>query len=365
MSRVLDRNQRALDAATEPAERARRWAERSALLLRALDVDRAQSALAQAHAALALAEGPAGELAAARNAIGVAEAMADALSGRCTPALTRLAALRAEALALPDDALAAHTESVLALTHLRCAQPARVAEPALAALSRAPADAHDTRYQALFALAMVHHYAGNYRQAMDLFAQARVHVRAADNDLAQGGLLAGMVLAEASDVLQRAAAGTLDAETLRQALVGIQTVINRDVDEGLHANVSGERLIEAELRVLSGDIAGANALLQKHLPSAAREGAGPHYALGSVVQAVCTAHAGDAEQTELHGERALALATALGSPDVLGPVLWLLARAWRELAQPTRAAALEARARDAWSDVVTQQRQVRDGLPSA
>jgi len=257
--RLLEANQRRLDAAASALERVRVWQDRAVLFCRLGRLDDADAAIRSAHA-VAAAELPA-ELRLRFDFVGsirsyFAKHFGEALAGM------RAAHERARLACAPS--LVAECESALALFSQREGDVRAAARYARAVLDAAEAPP-DARYRAYLALGSLHQDAYEYEEAARLYQEAEPLVRALDDDIATASWLQRAALTQASHARQAAALGELDGATLKAAVAALEKSIDFAQRTASGSATRLDQLMLAEMMVLQKRHREALALYDAHL----------------------------------------------------------------------------------------------------
>lgn len=174
-----------------------------------------------------------------------------------------------QAVALGLDKLAAECAAVAALHLLHVDRMDDSVEMAGQALRRASADEHRTRYLALLALATACQYVGIAPRAFALYRLALDAARRGGDERASTATIVRMSHEQAYDALRPQRA--VDAEVLKQAVVGMRSAIQLDEAAGAPHDPDMHFTLAMLLRA-QGEAAPALALLQACGPQLNAEG---------------------------------------------------------------------------------------------
>jgi len=265
--RLLAANQKLVDAASNPLERARHLQDRIVLLARLGRVELARETIERARREL-----PDDAPVAAQLRYEYADAIRLYFSKRFVDARAAMLDVAERARHGDGDlALVGECESALALFMQREGDVRAAARYARGVLANRAATL-ESRYRAFLALGSLHQDAYDYEEAGRLYREAEDVVRKLDDDIAMASWLQRSALTHAAHARQAAALGGLDARMLKAAV----EALNRSIafagalPEGPDTTL--DHLLLAEMRVLQGRYADALALYERHLPSAEGEG---------------------------------------------------------------------------------------------
>ena len=211
---------------------------------------------------------------------------------------------------------------------------------------------HGARGRLAITLAIAHDFAGS-ATAPAWYAEARRHASAEGDDASQSALIYNMTAMRVAQLRQERLASP--ARPVPEQLLGADSVAHYDaaVDVALLPNLTP--LLRAQLLVLQGDYAKAQALFAEHLPQARARGLAR---LGSSLLAEvawCRVNLGEAElalQQAQDAELELDLATDCDDRAV---TLSRLAQVYGALGRDEHAQAFAERAATEWQEVRAQQ----------
>jgi tetratricopeptide (TPR) repeat protein len=264
--RLLEANQRRLDAAEHAFDRVRVLQDRAVLYSRLGRLEEADTAIQNAGASA-----PADLPAELKLRFDYVQAIRTYFAKHFTEALTQMRATHEKARLACVPTLVAECESALALFTQRegdVRASARYARSVLAT-DEAPLEA---RYRAFLALASLHQDAYEYEEASRLYREAEDVVRSLDDDIAMASWLQRAALTQASHARQAAAFGELDAPTLKAAVEALERGIAfaQRVKSGSSTRL--DHLMLAEMLVLQKRHREALELYDLHLPSIEGDG---------------------------------------------------------------------------------------------
>lgn len=270
---------------------------------------------------------------------------------------------RARALATEagDVELECDCDATLALFHTRGGKMHETVRLARAALARAGAHNSVARYRAHLALATVMQMAG-LPEAFEEYRAAREHARRIHDEIAVAAAFHRMAVAQALKARQLFETGELGADTLRQAIVGVQSSIGMLGDLAPTATTAIENLLLAELYLMQGEFEAATALYEAFLPRARAEGHDAVMVQVPAELALCRARAGRSDEA-LELVRA-ALAAKLDGCDAfaLGTLYRAVETVYRWLGRIEEQRRYDELARASWDDFRASQQRWRELL---
>ncbi len=348
MPTLLQQNARALDAAADPAQRARLLAQRAGLLARHWRTAEVPAALAAARDAV---EGCADRAASAELAL--AEALAHYYGGSTRDALTCGRQALDSAQQLRDPALAAECEAWVAGFRATLRDPPEQILPHLhlavrGGLVHRPVAAARAYYSA----AALWQEAGLIDEAATLYRRASQLARAAGDGQLRAAVSRYMTLMQVGQVRRTHAAGRIDADLSRQTLAGLSTA--QQLAAALSADEMGVqgKLHLAEMHSIEGDDAAAIALFEAHVPAAIEQGLGWETAIAQSAYATSLARSGRTDEARVQaGAAELTLSTEV-DPHTRAVVWGMLADLARRLGHAEAADARTALARQCWAEDV-------------
>ena len=265
--RLLDANQRLLEATGDPLERARCLQDRVVLLARLGRAEQAREVLENA-----LRELPANVPAAVRLRYDYASAIRMYFAKRFADARVVMLEVAERARNDATDlALVGECESALALFMQREGDVRAAARFARGVLANREATL-ESRYRAFLALGTLHQDAYDYEEAARLLREAEGVVRELGDDIAMSSWLQRSALTHAAHTRQAAALGELETRALNAAVDALQKSIAFASGLPGGPDTTLDHLLLAEMRVLQRRYGEALALYEAHLPSAEGEG---------------------------------------------------------------------------------------------
>lgn len=300
MLRLLQRSERAISSAPAGALRARLLAQRVLLLARHWRVGELPEALSTAQAAVQAADD---RLAAAEFELarGVAMYYGTQIRGANVP----VQQARDAAIVLGEAGLEAECEAWLGcirgtLRHDPCEVLPHLRQAVRLGCSQRPLAAA----RALYVVATLYQEADLVDEAVRHYRRASGIARAENDEQLVAAVHRYMTLAQAQQVRRARAAGRLDGEQLKQALVALgsaqQLAAALTIDDtGLQCNL---RL--GEMLRLSGQYAQASAVFERTVDPAARAGMTWEATIARADHAVCLAHAGRLDLAVREGDLA-------------------------------------------------------------
>ncbi len=301
--------------------------------------------------------------AAQRAALTLAHAYCLFFESRLDEAIKTIAQARDLAAAAQSADLEADCDATLALFHTRSGDLTQSVHLARRALARVSDDNAGVQYRAHLALATVMQMAG-LPEAFAEYRAAREHARRIQDDMAVAAALHRMAIAQALQARQQFEAGTLSADTARQAIVGLQSSMDMTASVAPAATPVVDGLILAQLHLLSGEIDRADALYARLIPRARAEGHGPVMAHAFAEYALCHAYAGRRDEALALVREALDMERANEEPMMLAILYRAAAATYAELDRPEDFRRYDALARQAWNDFGIMQQRWRDLLRS-
>lgn len=264
--RLLEANQRLVDGAASAVDRARLLQDRAILLSRLGRIDDAAAAIASA-----LDSTPSDAPSEITLRFDYVRSIRSYFAKRFAEALELMLAVCSRAQARCQPVLQAECESALALYTQREGDVRRAARYARSVLDTAEATL-ESRYRAFLALASLHQDAYDYDEASRLFKEAEQVVRELGDDIATASWQQRTALSLAAHARQAAAAGALDAKSLRAAVEALAKSIRFAAGLEGGPDTTIDHLLLAEMNVLQKNHREALALYDRHLPSAEGDG---------------------------------------------------------------------------------------------
>jgi tetratricopeptide (TPR) repeat protein len=346
MATLLQRNASELNAARDPALRARLLAQRAGLLARHWRTAEVPAALERAREAV---EGCADRAAAAE--LSLAQALAHYYGGSPADALRSAQQALVAAQRIRDAGLGAECEAWLAGFRSTLRHPpeqivAHLHRAVRGGLAHRPVAAARGYYSA----GALWQEAGLMDEATALYRRATQLARSAGDEQLRAAVSRYMTLMQVGDARRAHAAGQLDPDRRRQAIAGLGTA--QELAAVLSADELGlqGKLHLAEMRRLDGDDAAAIALFEAHLPASVAQGLGWEAVIAQADYALCLARVG--REAEARAQAAQA-ETAL-APEFDGytrAVVWgTLAELAALLGHPEAARERADRARACWAE---------------
>ena len=265
MSRLLQRLDQAIAAAPDQLQAAGQRAQRVVLLARHGQTAEARDELTALHQLSFHHPHPA--LGAWLHfAEGLMSYFSDFGSGAADK--IRRAQAMAAAAGLPElEALSCAWLAHLAYVRHDVAQLVRHASDTL---RLAPPALHGARSRLAIALGLAYHFAGNLEAAQAWYGEARRHASAEGDDASQSALMYNM--AEMRCAHQRRESLAHPARPVPVLLLGADSIMHYDAAVGGSAMSELTPVLRAQLLVLQGDYAQAQALYEAHLPQAMARG---------------------------------------------------------------------------------------------
>jgi tetratricopeptide (TPR) repeat protein len=358
--RLLAANQKLVEAADGPIERACRLQDRIVLLARLGRVDEARQVLDRA-----LQELPVDAPEAVRLRFEYAGAIRLYFAKHFDQALTAMldTAERARHNA-GDMSLVGECESALALFMQREGDVRAAARYARCVLDN-PGATLESRYRAFLALGTLHQDAYDYEEAGRLFREAESVVRQLDDDIAMASWLHRTALTQAAHARQAAALGGLDARTLNAAVESLKKSIAfaSALPEGPDTTLG--HLLLAEMRVLQGRHADALVLYEAHLANAEGEGFLHEVTAAMADRGQCSIELGRSEEGHAQVLAAMHRVDESTPSDIRAIVHSNMAAALKKFGRDAEAKQHQLLAAMAWETYAHEQREARRLLASA
>lgn len=264
--RLLEANQRRVDAAGSAADRTRLLQDRAVLLSRLGRIDDATRTIESA-----LASAPKDAPAEVTLRFDYVRSIRIYFAKRFGEALELMQAVCSRAETARHRVLQAECESALALYAQREGDVRTAARYARSVLATDEATL-ESRYRAFLALASLHQDAYDFGAASRLFAEAEPVVRELGDDIATASWQQRTAVTLAAHARQEAAAGELDATSLRAAIDALSKSIRYATGLEGGPDTTLDHLLLAEMNVLQKKYREAMTLYDTHLPSAEGEG---------------------------------------------------------------------------------------------
>lgn len=352
--RLLASNQQLIDAARDPAERARRLQDRAILLARLGRADAAREPLERARR-----EAPPDAPPALRLRAEYADAIRLYFSKRFDDARRAMLDVAERARRDAGDlTLVGECESALALFMQREGDVRAAARYARSVLGNAEATL-ESRYRAFLALGSLHQDAYDYEEAGRLYGAAEDVVRQLDDDIAMASWLQRAAVTQASHARQAAALDELDAPTLAGAVKALNRSIAfaRGLADGPDTTL--DYLLLAEMRVLQRRYGDALALYDSHLGHAEGDGFLHEVTAALADRAHCCIELGRIEDGYAQMVSALRRVNESTPADVRAIVHSNMAAALRTMGRATEAGQHMTLSRMAWETYAHEQREAR------
>ncbi len=352
--RLLASNQKLIDAARDPVERAHRLQDRVVLLARLGKVEQAREVLDGARR-----DRPAEAPAALDLRFDYADAICLYFAKRFDDA--RLAMLDVAERArhgAGDLALVGECESALALFMQRENDVRAAARYARNVLAN-PAATLESRYRALLALGSLHQDAYDYEEASRLYREAEDVVRRLDDDIAMASWLQRCALTQAAHARQAAALDELDAPTLTSAVAALKKSIAFAGSLAEGPDTTLDHLLLAEMRLLQRRHAEALALYEAHLPAAEGEGFLHEVTAAMADCAQCHIELGNGDEGNAQLLAAMQRVDESTPADIRAIVHANMAAALKKLGRTTDAEQHRVMATMAWDTYAHEQREAR------
>ena len=352
--RILNANQRLVDAARDPLERVRRRQDRAVLLARMGQVDTAREVLE-----LARAETPAHATASLLLRFEYVDAIQLYFAKRFAEARTALLGVTERARRAADDmALVGECESALALFMQREGDVRTAARFARAVLANSGATL-ESRYRAYLALGSLHQDAYDYEEAARLYGEAEGLVHQLDDDIAMSSWLQRSALTQAAHARQAAAMDELDGRTLANAISALRKSIAFAGGLADGPDTTLDHLLLAEMLVLQNRHADAIALYDAYLPSAEGEGFLHEVTAAMADRASCFIKLGRNEEGHEQLERALKRVDETTPADIRAIVHSNLAAVLKAEGRKEEAGQHHRLGEMAWQTYAHEQREAR------
>jgi tetratricopeptide (TPR) repeat protein len=346
MPTLLQRNAHALDAISDPAQRARLLAQRAGLLARHWRTAEVPAALARARDAVeACADrGAAAELV-------LAQALAHYYGGSSADALQSALQALVAAQRIREAGLAAECEAWLAGFRSTLRHPPEQIVPHLhravrGGLAHRPVAAA----RAFYSAGALWQEAGLLDAATALYRRAAQLARDAGDEQLRAAVSRYMTLMQVNDARRAQAAGQLDPDRRRQTIAGLGTA--QQLATVLSADELGlqGKLHLGEMRRIEGDDAAAIVLFEEHLPASVAQGLGWETVIARADYALCLARTG--REAEARAQAAQAESAVVPDFDAYTrAVVWgTLAELAALLGHPEAAAERADRARKCWAE---------------
>lgn len=127
-------------------------------------------------------------------------------------------------------------------------------------------------FQAHLTLGIVCGRAGLGDEGLDHFRRAKNAANACGDAFSVGSVINRMAVLQGFSAWERSFEGTLDGETLKQAIVALRSTIDLWRDRGQHQTLIDQHLLLAQLLVEQGQIDEAMSLWAQHVPVAREQG---------------------------------------------------------------------------------------------
>ena len=357
--RLLAANQRLVETAGSPIERARRLQDRIVLLARLGRVDEAREVMDGA-----LRELPADAPPAVRLRFDYAGAIRLYFAKRFDQARAAMLDIAEHARHSGDLPLVGECESALALFMQREGDVRAAARYARGVLAN-PGATLEARYRAFLALGSLHQDAYDYEEASRLFREAESVVRQLDDDIAMASWLQRSALTQAAHARQAAALGGLDGRTLKAAVESLKKSIAfaGALPEGPDTTL--DHLLLAEMRVLQGRHADALVLYEAHLSNAEGEGFLHEVTAAMADRGQCDIELGRRDEGHAQVLAAMKRVDESTPSDIRAIVHANMATALKKLGRDAEAQQHQVLAAMAWETYAHEQREARRLLASA
>ncbi len=352
--RLLQSNQKLIDAARDPSERARRLQDRAILLARLGRAEQAREPLERARR-----ETPPDAPVALRLRCEYADAIRLYFSKRFDDARVAMMDIVERARREAEDlVLVGECESALALFMQREGDVRAAARYARSVLGNAQATL-ESRYRAFLALGSLHQDAYDYEEAGRLYREAEGVVRQLDDDIAMASWLQRSALTQAAHARQAAALDELDGPTLAHAVEALNRSIAfaRGFPDGPDTTL--DHLLLAEMRVLQRRHEDALALYDQHLVNAEGDGFLHEVTAAMADRAHCCIQLGHVDDGYAQMVSALRRVDESTPSDIRAIVHSNMAAALRTLGHTAEAGQHALLSRMAWETYAHEQREAR------
>ncbi|HQR22508.1 MAG TPA: hypothetical protein PLE54_19925 [Burkholderiaceae bacterium] len=352
--RLLANNQKLVDTARDPLERARRLQDRVVLLARLGRAEQAREVLESARC-----EMPFDAPVPVRLRYDYAGAIRLYFAKRFSDALAAMLAIAERARhEAADLALTSECESALALFMQREGDVRAAARYARSVLNN-PAATLEARYRAFLALGSLHQDAYDYEEAGRLFRDAESVVRELDDDIAMASWLQRSALTQAAHARQAAALGDLEPHTLKSAVEALEKSIAfaRGLQDGPDTTL--DHLLLAEMRVLQRRHGDALALYETFLPSAEGDGFLHEVTAALADRGQCLIELGRSDEGQAQVLAALNRVDESTPSDVRAIVHFNVAAALKTMGRAAESQQHRVLAAMAWDTYAHEQREAR------
>jgi tetratricopeptide (TPR) repeat protein len=222
-----------------------------------------------------------------------------------------------------------------------------------------PASGLESRYRASLALASLHQDARDYEEAVRLYRETQDVVRSLGDDIAMASWLGRAAASQAAHARQAAAAGELDAGTLREAVEALERSIAFSERLPDAPDVSLNRLLLAEMRVLQKRYRDALALYDAQLPAIEGDGFLHEVTAAMADRALCLLKVGQADAAYTEAALALRRVDQSTPADIRAIVHENMSAALLQAGQAVEAEQHRVLARMAWETYAHEQREAR------
>lgn len=351
-TRLLEANQQQVASAPDAAQRTRLLQDRAILQARLGRVEEAVRTLDSAEQAAPSDLSPTLVL-----RFAYARAIAAYFGKHFTEAVEQMGSVLERARAL-DEGLATECASTLALFLQREGDVRAAARHARAVLA-SPGSGLESRYRASLALASLHQDARDYEEAVRLYRETQDVVRSLGDDIAMSSWLGRSAASQAAHARQAAAAGELDARTVNEAVEALERSIAFSEQLPDAPDVSLNRLLLAEMRVLQKQYREALALYDAQLPAIEGDGFLHEVTAAMADRALCLLKLGQADAAYTQAALALRRVDQSTPADIRAIVHENMAAALEQSGQAVEAEQHRVLCRMAWETYAHEQREAR------
>jgi hypothetical protein len=358
-ARLLEANQREVANAADAIQRTRLLQDRAILQARLGRVDEAHRTLDGAEN-----EAPRDLPAGLNSRFAYARAIAAYFGKHFSDARQRMSAVLEQARRIADGSLATECESALALFLQREGDVRSAARYARAVLASS-ASSLESRYRATLALASLHQDARDYGEAVRLYRETQDVVQALGDDIAMASWMGRSAASQAAHARQAAASGDLDGRALKDAVDALETSIAYSEQLPDAPDVTLNRLLLAEMRVLQKRYRDALSLYDKHLPAVEGDGFLHEVTAAMADRAQCLLKLGDPDAAYTQAAAALRRLDESTPADIRAIVHENMAAALQPAGHAIEAEQHRVLSRMAWETYAHEQREARRLLHEA
>jgi tetratricopeptide (TPR) repeat protein len=234
---------------------------------------------------------------------------------------------------------------------------------ALAAQALAAPEQHGARGRLALTLGIAHDFADAGKAAQAWYAEARRHASAEGDDASQSALIYNMTAMRVSQLRQQGL--NRPARPIPEQLMGADSVAHYDAAVDVAVLPDLTPLLRAQLLVLQGDYAQAQAIYAEHLPHSRARGLARLVSSLLAEVAWCRVNLGQTELALRQAEEAELEFDLATDADDRAVTLSRLAQVYAALGDGERALGFEQRAAAEWTEVRAQQAQWAGALKAA